>query len=128
MWGAFSITLACSGSVTASCGSYLFKHGMNLERKVLPSDSLLLMQAEGMSRHGIPLEIPVRHCSGPNCSSSPLPLAPIPVVPVNPIRGSVDAIVLQRQVEADSCSRHNQIPQSERGAFFEPSSIFRPPA
>lgn len=106
-----------TGSAYASCGDYLHRNGQSV------SEHLMLM-----TEQDAPTEVPIRRCSGPNCSESPLPLSPVPAVPVSLVRSTDTAMLLE--LSGDSGSKRNsvQVPQSERGAFFEPSSVFRPPA
>ncbi len=117
-----------TASASASCGSYLHRNGQPVSGHLVSMDSLSSVHAEGISSNEAPLEVPVRRCSGPNCSSNPLPLAPNPVAPVNLFRVVDPAVIPESLTDADSRRDGIQVPQSERGAFFEPSSVFRPPA
>ena len=117
-----------TASASASCGNYLHRNGQPVSGHLVSMDSLSGVHAEGISSNEAPLEVPVRRCSGPNCSSSPLPLAPVPVAPVNLFRTVDPAVILESATDPDSTRDGIQVPQSERGAFFEPSSVFRPPA
>lgn len=125
---AIVLGLNWTSSASASCGNYLHRNGQPVSGHVVSMDSVTGVHAEGISSNKTPLEVPVRRCSGPNCSSNPLPLAPVPVAPVNLFRTVDPGVILQSLTDADSVREGLQVPQSERGAFFEPSSVFRPPA
>ncbi len=53
---------------------------------------------------------------------TPIPLAPVPVPPTNLIRGFYQAAILESLTDAIWPSRAIDIPESERGARFVPSS------
>lgn len=119
-------SLFCMRSASATCGSYLYRNGNPVSHRSMPMDEL-----DGVSidiGNLLPEEIPVRHCSGPNCSSSPLPLAPLPAAPSNLIRGFDQSAVLESLLPIQMIRCAIEIPTSERGARFEPSIVFRPPA
>lgn len=126
--GALLVALSWMQSASASCGNYLFRNGKPVSGHFRPMDSLNGVQAHELQADAGPLEFPVRRCSGPNCSSSPLPLAPVPAVPSNLIQSFDPAAILEMLVQSSETPRGIEIPQSERGACFEPSLIFRPPA
>jgi|GEM_PF-6375398 len=67
-------------------------------------------------------------CSGPNCSSRPIPHFPVSQFPPGLVKGLRAECVLESLVEQQLSSEMREHPQSERGAFFEPLPIFRPPA
>ncbi len=125
---AMILGLNWTASASASCGNYLHRNGQPVNGHLVSMDSLSGVHAEGISSSESPLEVPVRRCSGPNCSSNPLPLAPVPVAPVNLFRVVDPAVILESLSKASSTRDGIQVPQSERGGFFEPSSVFRPPA
>ena len=115
-----------SASSAASCGNYLFRNGKPVH------DSRSLMNdhqdaANPESETNKTGNLPAPPCHGPNCSGNPVPLMPVPVAPTNLVRGFDQAAILESlaQTPTDRCAM--EIPRSERGARFVPSSIFRPP-
>jgi len=125
---AFVSTLSWNASASASCGNYLFRNGKPVSDHAMATDVVNTQSADSQASPGDPNRIPVKPCSGPNCSSSPLPFAPVPTAPSTLIRGFDQAAVLASLATPQTSSGASQIPESERGARFEPSSIFRPPA
>lgn len=125
------IVLSWTQSASASCGNYLFRNG-----KPVAGHSMAENQAVHGSQPDIgefadstaPVQVPVRRCSGPNCSSSPVPLAPVPAVPVNLLRSLDPAALLELASVSSETRQAIELPESERGARYLPSSIFRPPA
>jgi hypothetical protein len=125
---AVSMTLLWMSTASASCGNYLYRNGrpvvnhdMHVETAAANEDAAGPIQRRSH-------ELPVRKCSGPNCSRSSLPLAPVPAAPSNLIRGFDPAAILETLLHVDQTRGAMHVPQSERGARYEPSSIFRPPA
>ncbi len=125
MVGALGFYLALAETASASCGNYLFRNGKPVSSHSM--DQTTGMESESPHSEALPLEVPMRRCSGPNCSSNPLPLAPVPAAPLR--LGSVfdQAAILEKLAQADLSRSVIEIPESERGACYEPSSIFRPP-
>ncbi len=134
----FMGVMIVSQSVFGSCGDYLYRNGRPVSSHFSPmhespldaSPDRLLTRANSLdllTRNESPA-IPVRRCSGPNCSSSPLPFAPAPNAPSNLIRGFDQAAILESLAGFLATRGAIEFPESERGACFEPSSIFRPPA
>ena len=119
-----TVALVWSSTASASCGNYLYRNGKQV------TDSSFSMNDHNDSRVSgkIPAGMPVPPCHGPNCSGNPIPLAPVPVAPTNLIRGFDQATILESLTDSTSPSRVIEIPESERGARFVPSSVFRPPA
>ena len=119
-----AVALAWSTTASASCGNYLYRNGQQV------TDSSLSMNhhSENQASNTTPVGLPVPPCHGPNCSGNPIPLAPVPVAPTNSIRGFDQATILESLADVTSPSGVIEIPASERGACFEPSSLFRPPA
>jgi len=119
-----SVASAWSSTASASCGNYLYRNGKHV------ADSSLTMNDHNANHASskVPDDLPVPPCDGPNCSGNPTPLAPVPVVPANLIRGFDQATILESLADSTSPSGAIEIPESERGARFVPSSIFRPPA
>jgi len=119
-----SVAMAWSSTASASCGNYLYRNG----KQVTDSSFSMNDHNENHASSRIPAGMPVPPCHGPNCSGSPAPLAPVPVAPTNLIRGFDQATILESLADSASPSGAIEIPESERGARFVPSSIFRPPA
>lgn len=118
------VALAWSSTASASCGDYLYRNG----KKVSDSSFSMDKDSENHASSGIPTGVPVPPCHGPNCSRNPTPLAPVPVAPTNLIRGFDQATIIESFADSTSASGATEIPESERGARFLPSFIFRPPA
>lgn len=122
------ITVAVIGAswmstASASCGHYLYRNGNPVNDVVVNVQDSTPTVAEEQT----PLENPVHRCSGPNCSQTPVPLNPTPAAPVNLISGFDQLAVLQSLCRPAFTRSAVEIPESERGAHFEPSAIFRPP-
>jgi hypothetical protein len=119
-----SVAWVWSSAASASCGNYLYRSG-----KPVMDSSLLMNDHTGDHVAGkTPAGVPVPPCHGPNCSGNPIPLAPVPAAPTNLIRGFDQAAVLESLADVSLPSGSIEIPVSERGARFVPSSVFRPPA
>ena len=118
-----SVALVWSSTASASCGNYLYRNG-----KPVADSSLMNDHNKDHAASRIPAGMPVPPCHGPNCSGNPIPLAPMPIAPTNLIRGFDQATILESLADSTSPSGAIEIPESERGARFVPSSIFRPPA
>ena len=109
-------------SAVASCGNYLFRHG----KPVDGSFSSMSDHHDAPNRE-TENEQPVPPCHGPNCSGNPIPLMPVPVAPTNLVRGFDQAAILESLAQTPTPRCAIEVPTSERGACFVPSSIFRPP-
>lgn len=120
------VSLNWTVSASASCGNYLHRNGQPVSGHLLAMDPLTGPQSAEIPSTEMPLKVPVHRCSGPNCSGSRIPLEP--VAPVNLFRVVDPAVILESLADANSARDGVQVPQSERGACFEPSSVFRPPA
>ena len=125
-----SVVLSWTQSASASCGNYLFRNGKPVAGHSMPEHQVVdaIVNFGDLADSGVPLQSPVRRCSGPNCSSSPVPLAPVPAVPVNLLRSLDPAALLELASASSETRRAVELPESERGAHYLPSSIFRPPA
>lgn len=119
-----SVFMAWSATVSASCGNYLYRNGKQVSHSSFSMNEHNENHAAGQT----PARMPVPPCHGPNCTGNPAPLAPVPVAPTNLIRGFDQATILESLADSVSPSGAIEIPESERGARFEPSSVFRPPA
>jgi hypothetical protein len=135
----FAVAMSMSNSAVASCGNYLFRNGKPVSHQTMagPSELSLRVPQSGSDQlphtligrsDATPLEVPVGPCNGPNCSRSRMPLAPVPAAPTNLIRNVDQAALLETLSQASQGSGEVEFPESERGACYEPSSIFRPPA
>lgn len=109
-------------SAVASCGNYLFRHG----KPVDGSFSSMSHHHDAPNRE-TQSEMPAPPCHGPNCSGNPIPLMPVPVAPTNLVRGFDQAAILESLAQTPTPRCAIEVPTSERGACFVPSSIFRPP-
>ena len=119
-----SVALVWSSTASASCGNYLYRNGKQVTDSSFSMNDHNDNHASGKTPAGMPVPL----CHGPNCSGNPIPLAPVPVAPTNLIRGFDQATILESLADSTSPSGAVEIPESERGARFVPSSIFRPPA
>lgn len=119
-----TVALVWSSAASASCGNYLYRNG----KRVTDSSFSMNDRNQDHASAKIPAEMPVPPCHGPNCSGNPIPLAPVPVAPTVLIRGFDQAAILESLADSTSPSERIEFPESERGARFVPSSIFRPPA
>ena len=125
---AATVSLSWTSSGLASCGDYLFRSGMPVSGSHLTSiDSVIGVTGQVRASNNLPVQIPGQRCSGPNCSSRPLPLVPVDRVPSQPIRTFDQAALLESLVDVMQTSCGNEFPESERGVCFAPASIFRPP-
>ncbi len=122
--GMLSVGLVWSSTASASCGNYLYRNG----KPVTDSSFSMNDHSENQASGKTPAGMPVPPCHGPNCSGNPIPLAPVPAAPTNLIRGFDQAAILESLADSTSRSGAIEVPESERGARFVPSSIFRPPA
>lgn len=126
-----SVVLSWTQSASASCGNYLFRNGKPVAGHSMPEHQVVVeatVDSADLANLEVPVQAPVRRCSGPNCSSSPVPLAPVPAVPVNVLRSLDPAALLELASVSSETRRAIELPESERGARYLPSSIFRPPA
>ncbi|RLS77880.1 MAG: hypothetical protein DWI00_04540 [Planctomycetota bacterium] len=125
------VVLSWTQSASASCGDYLFRNGKPVAGHAMPEHQIVQdasFDFGELASPEVPVQAPVRRCSGPNCSSSPVPLAPVPAVPVNLLRSLDPAALLELASVTSETRRAMELPESERGARYLPSSIFRPPA
>ena len=125
------VVLSWTQSASASCGNYLFRNGKPVAGHSMPEHQIVqdtTVDFGALASPEVPVQAPVRRCSGANCSSSPVPLAPVPAVPVNLLRSLDPAALLELASTSSETRRAIELPESERGARYLPSSIFRPPA
>ncbi len=110
-----------------SCGSYLFRRGKPVAFHAaggMPESLVGLRMLDDShvspASHSIP-------CSGPHCSQSDRPFSPVEVPPTVRM-GDSDQALLSSQIEPGTflASAHI-VPASERGSYFEPNRVFRPP-
>ena len=123
-----TIGFTCPTSAFGSCGDYLHRHGRTIDFHVGSFGSLADHDQSILPATSIPRQLPVRRCHGPNCSGSPTPH--IPQAPISfSVAGRTDCAFLPKfEFDCDATHCGNRIPQSERGDYFTPDSIFRPPA
>ena len=121
-------TMWTETATASTCGHYLYRNGKPVGNHETNMQSVNPTATAGNSAQNSPIELPVRRCSGPNCSENPTPLAPVPPAPVHLIRGFDQMAILESLSRPPVTRDAIEIPESERGARFEPSTIFRPPA
>ena len=122
-----SVALVWSTSAVASCGNYLYRNGKPVSDAFSSMNDHNQVSARESESAEVPSRIPRPPCHGPNCSGSPIPLMPVPSAPSNLIRGFDQAAIIKSLAQTPTQRRAIEIPESERGACFVPSSIFRPP-
>jgi hypothetical protein len=125
-----AVLLWSSSDAHASCGRYLYRQGKPVEHSgdsASRTDSLPTAKNSLADVTSRPLhQIPARRCTGPGCSESPLPLAPVSV-PFT-LQRTTDVGVLS-DLRATSPSLLDGLLEvrSERIASSEPAEVFRPP-
>ena len=117
----FAVAMSMSNSAVASCGNYLFRNGKPVSHHTMAGPSELSLRAPQSGSDQLPHTLIGR-------SRSRMPLAPVPAAPTNLIRNVDQAALLETLSQASQGSGEVEFPESERGACYEPSSIFRPPA
>ena len=117
-----------AGPLFASCGNYLYRNGKPVSWHAVSIASQESRLLAGGSIGFAPPHESVPPCSGPNCSSRPMPHFPVSQVPLGLVKGLRAECILESMAEHQPASETLEHPQSERGAFFEPLPIFRPPA
>ena len=117
-----------AGPLFASCGDYLFRNGSPVSGHLMSVTAQEMVLSAGRLISVAPPQNSVPRCSGPNCSSRPIPHFPVSQVPPGLVKGLRAECVLESLAEQQLSSEMLENPQSERGAFFEPLPIFRPPA
>lgn len=108
-----------------TCGHYLFKNG----QPVAGSDRSLNADAiAAATRHQQHLPaLPKAPCDGPGCRKQTLPLVPPPAAPLS-VTASDPAAILDVLLSANTCVDSMASFQSETGAHWVASEVFRPPA
>jgi hypothetical protein len=125
-----TVLLAGSKSASATCGNYLFRNGKPVadhamtHAQTMQETNIVLGQ---FATRRAPAQTPVRRCSGPNCSNNPVPFAPVPSAPISQMRGFDPAALLESISLSAATLEALELPESERGARYWPSAIFRPP-
>lgn len=125
-----TVLLAGSKSASATCGNYLFRNGKPVadhsmtHAQTMQETNIVLGQ---FATRRAPVQTPVRRCSGPNCSNNPVPFAPVPSAPISQMRGFDPAALLESISLSAATLEALELPESERGARYLPSAIFRPP-
>lgn len=115
----------------AGCGDYLFRNGIAVSDHTMSERVSMFDDASDLASFKSPESLPgppVSRCHGPNCSRSPVPFAPMPAVPGISLQGSEPAALLEGLIAPTVIRGQIEWPESERGARYLPSSIFRPPA
>ncbi len=121
---AFAAFLCSAAPVSASCGHYLFRNGIPVAQQSssLSYESFSEIQEEPAGQ--VPRSVPSRRCHGPNCSANP---SSIPGATSNLVRELDQQAILDLFTHTPLIRDPVQIPESEHGNVFVPSSIFRPP-
>lgn len=125
------VVLLSSNTASASCGDYLFRNGKPVSDHRMSHIGRSAEHDVVIDKFGStngPSRAPVRRCNGPNCSNSPVPFAPMPSAPLSQIRSSEPAVLLESIMCSIETREAIEFPESERGARYMPSSVFRPPA
>lgn len=127
------ISLACSAALDAvpafaTCGDYLYRNGRPVSHAV-GNGEMSESQTHLPSADQKPFDAPLPgRCSGPHCSSNPLPERQLPASPSNLVQGFDQAAILGSLLRDLKARRGRQIPESEQGVRFEPLPVYRPPA
>ena len=126
-----AVVLSTSKTASASCGDYLFRNGKpvashGLSHAEMPAEHEVVVQKSGST--DVPEQAPIERCKGPNCSKSPIPFAPSPSAPLSQVRVSDPAALLGSILSGADTREVTEFPESEQGARYLPSSVFRPPA
>lgn len=119
---AFALITCYSDSAAASCGDYLIVNGKPVADHQMPEHESDRVPGQQNSK-----ESPFPSCSGPNCSNRPAPGVPNPEAPTN-LRSLGPADLVKLLDLGFGPRRMSRVPESERGAFYLPSEVFRPPA
>lgn len=125
------VVLMSSNTASASCGDYLFRNGKPVSDNRISHIGRSVEHDVAIDKFGPtngPERAPMQRCSGPNCSNSPVPFAPMPSAPLRQIRSSELAALVESILCRIETRGSIEFPESERGARYLPSSIFRPPA
>ena len=121
----FYWTSSCSVA-EASCGDYLHKRGKPVSSHVM-FDSLnfnsAALDGADVGSTSAPLSAP---CTGPNCSRSPRPAAPVQI-PTTITSELEQAVLIVCDKNSPLGQQRRRIPDSERSTHYEPMEIFRPP-
>lgn len=125
------IVIICDQTASASCGDYLFQNGKPVSEHPMVNQKADYPAEIDLSASSLPLtplSNPVRRCSGSNCSKQPSPFSPTPGAPGSELRIHEPAALLKvLQPFVETC-RAARLHESERGARYLPSTVFRPPA
>ena len=118
-------------NVSASCGDYLFKNGKPVSAHSMANHSPkqpVHGDVDVLSLTDLPRKMPARPCTGPKCSKHRAPFGPAPTSPMAEVRFP-DPAALQEPLSPSAEEGHtSRFPDSERGARYLPSPVFRPPA
>lgn len=117
------VGLASASTASATCGEYLRLDGNPTGHMHFPAGDYLA----AVNGHSMPGGLPAPPCHGPNCSDNSVPTMPVPVAPPTSIQGFDDVAIIVALTQRPSPLTGREIPESERGASFAPSSVFRPP-
>lgn len=110
-------------TASATCGDYLRLDVNPTGHTHFPAGEYLAV----VMGHRVPAGLPAPPCHGPNCSDNSVPTMPVPVAPPTLVHGFDEVAIVVALTQRPSPSTGREIPESERGASFVPSSVFRPP-
>lgn len=110
----------------ASCGDYLHRRGVPVSSHgtmdSLKSDPGMFHGVEDRTTPSLPLS----RCTGPNCSRSPGPQAPVES-PVTIATDFDQAILFGGHPNLSMGRLRRRVPDAERSPHYEPMPVFRPP-
>ncbi len=112
-----------AATASATCGDYLRLDGNPTGHTHFPAGESLAV----VMGHRVPTGLPAPPCHGPNCSDNSVPTMPAPFAPPKLVQGFDEVAIIVALTQRPSPLTGREIPESERGASFVPSSVFRPP-
>jgi len=115
-----------SPRVDASCGDYLYRNGKPVSHQMtmseIPSELRNLVAVNARDS-----QTPPSGCHGPGCSNNPFRGVPAPEAPPHLVRGADQAALLDMVGAPPWNGSGRIVPESERGARYAPSAVYRPP-
>ena len=116
-----------ANSAVASCADYLLQHSKPVINHFSDTGHYKSLVSLAIVDPFTPLRPASTPCNGPHCSRTPDPIAPVEAPSTVRLRNSDQAALLADLAHPKSNGERLIIPESERGAFFEPRPLFRPP-
>lgn len=130
-WMLAVVVLSSPRNASASCGDYLIRQGQPVSSHWLNRVEAVSYRDQVFHQPGsanAPEQAPIPRCSGPGCSSSPIPFSPSTSAPLRQTQTTEPAALLEAILLSKDAQETRELPESERGALYLPSTFFRPPA